>query len=357
MKEYPYLIFALNNNLYGISTTYVEEVVPLPEWIPLHSEQSSIVGAVNLRGKPLQIVDLNHPSGERSTHYRLSDNILVFRGEDFHIGIIINEVHEVRNIPPQEISAVTDREPVEIERDQMIAGVAGDTENIFIMSNPEHWLSHVEKQQVISVEDSLEIKLLDDRNADISQANDSESLPNQQPSFYENATPEERAIFRKRADNLRHSIESQAVKDLIPLAVIALNGELFGIDLAIVREFTEIRQVTPVPCCPARIVGNMNLRGEILTLVDIRERLNLPLTAIAEGSKVMAIEIEGIVAGILVEEVRDVMYLLNPLEITDNASIHHQYLKGTAPYGEQMMGILDVPSIFVQGGLIVNQVI
>ena len=164
-----------------------------------------------------------------------------------------------------------------------------------------------------------------------------------------------------RSDNLKLAVESQDVKKLKPLGVIVLNGELFGIDLAMVREFTDIRNVIPIPCCPTHIIGNMNLRGEILTLVDIRELLNLPLIGIINSSKVMIVEVEGIVAGVMVEKVSDVMFLLNPQDIKAVVgaieSINDEYLQGVAPYYEKMMNILDLPKIFLNGGLIVDEVI
>lgn len=353
MKEYSYLIFSLNNRLYGISTVHVEEVFPLPELTTISSDRPELIGTVNLRGDILTVVDLNLHLGYPLPDYRLADNIAILRGETIRMGVIVNEVHEVRDISPEKLTAVSARELelMQIEQDKIIVGVVRDEGDIFILSNPEDWLSF------ISINDSPERVIPDDGNGERSQSSDSEVLSNSLPIFCQNATPEARALFRRRADNLKLSMENQVVKDLIPLAVVVLNGDLFGIALAMVREFTEIRQVTPIPCCPAQIVGNMNLRGEILTLIDIREQLNLPLADIADSSKVMVVEVEGIVTGIVVEEVRDVMYLLNPLEITDNHSSNGKFLQGTAPYNEQTMNLLDFPSLLFKGGLIVNQLI
>jgi purine-binding chemotaxis protein CheW len=352
MKESSYLIFRLNESLYGISTVHVEEVFPLPKLTPIASDRPEFVGTVNLRGDVLSVVDLNLHLGYPLADYRLTDNIAILRGETIRMGVIVNEVREVRDISPEKLTAISAREQelMEIEPDKIIAGVVRDGGDIFILSNPENWLPSIDIQPFISVDDSPEQEILDDGSGERSQSPDSEI-------FCPNATPEERAIFKRRADELALSIENQAIEDLIPLAVIVLSGELFGITLAMVREFTEIRQVTPIPCCPARIVGNMNLRGEILTLVDIRELLNLPPTDIADSSKVMVVEVEGIVTGIVVEEVRDVMFLLNPSEITDNHSRNGKFLQGTAPYNEQTMSLLDLPSLFFKGGLILNQVI
>jgi purine-binding chemotaxis protein CheW len=222
-------------------------------------------------------------------------------------------------------------------------------------------LGYVEIQQVLSFENSLKQEIIYSHNANKFLSNVSELFLTQQPVFCPNATLEERTVFRKRADNLRLPPESQDLKTFITLAVIVLNGNLFGIDLEMVREFTDIRQVTPIPCVKAHIIGNMNLRGEILTLIDIRGLLNLPLMAMANASKAMVVEVEGIVAGLMVEEVCDVMFSLNPREIipipTATHSMNDKYLQGAAPYHEKIISILDLPKMFLNGGLIVDEVI
>src|SRR5262249_34289721 len=77
-------------------------------------------------------------------------------------------------------------------------------------------------------------------------------------SFSPEATAEERAIFRRRAQDLAPPMEQEESDGLASLAVVTLNGECYGIDLGLVREFAPLRSVTPVPCCPAHVVGQMN---------------------------------------------------------------------------------------------------
>lgn len=174
--------------------------------------------------------------------------------------------------------------------------------------------------------------------------------------FCPEATAEEREIFQARAENLKNQIEGSDLTGLMPVAVIGLNEEYFGLDLGVVREFTEITQVTPIPCCPPHIVGNMNLRGEIVTLVDIRSVLNLTRNNAIKASKAMVVQIDDLVAGVTVDRVFDVMYLsqIRPVPSAVHSS-QSEFLRGTAIYGEKMMSILDIPKIIVQGGLIVDE--
>jgi chemotaxis signal transduction protein len=110
MKEHSYLTFSLNNYLYGISLVYVEEIFSLPELTLIPQEPREIVGVVNLRGNIVPVMDLNFSFGYQSLDYRLTDSLVVLKWEQFRLGIIVNQVYEVKNISPEEITTQLDYE-------------------------------------------------------------------------------------------------------------------------------------------------------------------------------------------------------------------------------------------------------
>ncbi len=347
MKEHPYLIFRVHNSLYGINTLAVEEVFFLPELKPIPEAPRDIVGVVNVRGDILPVMDLNLRFGYITCEYQVTDSVVIIESEGSRVGLIVNQVQEVRNIQIEEITAeLTPRSGLSnFQKKNYISGVARNGEDIIILLHTNNLLNYVETEA-----DSI---------SEMSEHPEHELLQ-QAPEFCADASEEAKAIFRKRADNLRNSTANEDVTGLKPLAVIILNEELFAIDLKLVREFTKIRKVTPIPCCPPHIIGNMNLRGEILTLIDIRGLLNLPLNGTFGNHKAVVVEAEGIVTGILVQKVSDVMFL-NPADITSVPtalhSINDEYLQGTARYKDKIMSILDLPKIFLNGGLIVDEAI
>ena len=141
------------------------------------------------------------------------------------------------------------------------------------------------------------------------------------------------------------------------LAVVGLGEEYYGLELEKVREFINIPTVTRIPCCPQHIVGDINLRGEVMTLVDIRKALNLSPSE-DSTTKAIVVEVDDVVAGITVDKVLDVMYLplsditSIPLAVTKN---RQDFFLGTAPYQERTLSILDLPKILYQGGITVDQ--
>lgn len=342
----PYLIFSLNESLYGIDAIAAGEIFPLPELTPVTEAPRDVVGVVNLRGDFLPVIDLNLRFGYRPLKCQVSDSIIVLVGEESRLGMIVNQVHEVENIPLSQESYGQDFEALRKTRSlhsKFIKGIAQVENDIVMLLDTAKLLSYSEQIEAIPIDEDTEV----------------EELPEHRV-FCPQATPEERKIFRQRADNLRQLTEGQDLRGFIPVAAIALNGEYFGIDLQMVREFSDIKNITPIPCCPSHIVGNMNLRGEIVTLVDIRGILNLSPSHLSEKAKATIVSVDDCVVGITVDEVFDVTYV-NPSEIQQiPVAVHavdEEYLQGAVQYNDKVVSILDLRKIFTQGNLVVEETV
>lgn len=369
MKNKSYLIFEQNNSLYGVEASIVQEIFFLPELTPIAESPLDIVGVINLRGEILPVMDLNLRFGYPPQDYSLTDSLIVLEWQEFRVGIVVNQVHEVQAISTESIkSQLSYGREAETNTRYFIEGITQIESGIIMLINAENLIQYSQKRQE---RERTEWEFLYDngeRNNKISLLPHSAetNLPSPEGkrflefrTFCPKASPQEKAIFRERADNLKQRNDSQDfVTNKLPLAVIALNGEYFGLNLEVVREFTDIRRVTPIPCTPSHLIGNMNLRGEILTLIDIRSVLNMPLTTVNSLSKAIVVQIAELVAGIVVDEVLDVMYL-NPLEMTPVPTAVHsgndEYLRGTVPYREKMMGILDIYKMLTKGVLTVDE--
>ena len=365
METQDFIICSLNNSFYGIAAYVVKEIFYLPELTPVAEAPPDIVGVLNLRGDILPVMDLYIRLGQQPQDYQVTDSIVVLDWEGFQVGVIVNQVHEVQNIAANEITtnlsyrrgmlSKNGSQPGAVTSGKFLNGVAQVNEDLVMLINHQTLIEYSKFVNPDSNDGDGEFSATSQAAAALlleRTYNGSERL------FCPHATPEERATFKERAENLRRTTESEDFAGLIPLAVIGLNGEYFGLDLDTVREFTDISKITPIPCCPPHIVGNINLRGEIVTLVDVRGVLNLPIAAANQASKVMVVRMEDLVAGVTVDEVFDVMYL-NPTEMMPVPaavhSINDEYLRGTAPYREKMMGVLDLPKILTKGGLTVDE--
>ncbi|MFA6972536.1 MAG: chemotaxis protein CheW [Gallionella sp.] len=322
-----YLLFSLNGARYGVEAQLVLEITWLPELSHAEEAPPYIAGLVNLRGKIEPVMNLGQRLGHSPVCYRLSDSIVMLHADGVTMGIIVNEVSDVLGIPASQIEP-----PQRYDGDTAVHFVAGNAkvgEEIIMLLDVQR-LIHAPVLPTSGVPD----------------------YP--QTDFYPDAT--ERAIFRTRAHNLMQVLENLEVTERIPLSIIELGAECFGVGLEVVREFAHLRRVTVIPCCPPHIAGNMNLRGDILTLVDIRGLLNIP--AGSSAAEVIVIESGELSIGVPVDKVLEVIYL-RPADIAFLPAAAHEerneYCKGVTHYGEGMVSILDMQKILTQGGLEVEE--
>ncbi len=392
MANNQYLTFRLHDLQYGIEAALVQEIFPLPELTPIAEAPPDLLGIVNLREQVVPVMHLDLLTEYALKRCHINDFVVVVQWESLQIGILVHQVNEVIDLNDEVIEKAFYENKSDINT-TIIDGVATVDEGMIMLLNckkiirePDAVLTliwdtefHQDVMATSSIIDikqslpdeqqqySLETEDFDDVLQQIEQQleNEGKKLPISKtlPNFYDlycpNATPEERAIFRERADNLRQSIKSsEVVNRLMSLAVIRFDNQYFGLDLELVREFTDIQNLTPIPCCPNHIIGNMNLRGEIVTLVDIRNALNLSITPVNVGSKAVVIEVDNIVAGLPADQVLEVVYL-NPAEMTLLPAIEseqrEEYLLGTAPFREKTLSVLDLPKILTKGELVVNE--
>jgi purine-binding chemotaxis protein CheW len=372
MENKQYLTFRLHDLQYGIEATLVQEIFPLPELTPIAEASADIIGILNLRGQIVPIMHLVLLQKQPLPSFNLNDYLIIMKWEGLQIGMVVHEVNEVLELNAEVIENDPSSELLGNINTALIAGVAKVNQDNIALLNPETLIAQPDalltliwdaQMQLDGMETSPTSEVKDQQEQEVSQQDEEFQLPTIPPSFYDlycpNATPEERLIFQQRADNLRHTVENLKVSnELMSLAVIGFGNEYFALDLELVRAFTDISNLTPIPCCPKHIVGNMNLRGEIVTLVDIRNVLDLPTPPVSVGSHAVVVQVDDIVAGLPVDQVVE-MVELNPADMTPLpaavSELGEQYLRGIAFFQEKMLKVLDLPKIFTQGGLAVNE--
>jgi purine-binding chemotaxis protein CheW len=138
-----------------------------------------------------------------------------------------------------------------------------------------------------------------------------------------------------------------------PHAIVCFQNDYFGVALDPVREFTDIKNLFPIPCCPAHIIGNTNLRGEIVTVVDIRPWLGVAIEAVTVGSRIMVVRIGDLVVGVPISAVVDTVYLSLDTRWCDPD--FPDYIGGVIPYGERSLRLIDLPLLLNQKSLVVEE--
>jgi purine-binding chemotaxis protein CheW len=88
-----------------------------------------------------------------------------------------------------------------------------------------------------------------------------------------------------------------------------LDEETYGINVMQVQEVLRHTEIAPVPGAPDYVLGIINLRGNVVTVIDTRARFGLPPTEITDNTRIVIIEADEHVVGILVDSVAEVVYL------------------------------------------------
>lgn len=88
-----------------------------------------------------------------------------------------------------------------------------------------------------------------------------------------------------------------------------LENEIYGINVMQVQEILRYSDIASVPGAPDYVLGIINLRGNVVTVIDTRSRFGLMSAEITDNSRIVIIEAEKQVIGILVDSVAEVVYL------------------------------------------------
>ncbi|RJE75798.1 chemotaxis protein CheW [Pseudoalteromonas citrea] len=88
-----------------------------------------------------------------------------------------------------------------------------------------------------------------------------------------------------------------------------LEDETYGINVMQVQEVLRYTEIAPVPGAPSYVLGIINLRGNVVTVIDTRARFGLMSAEVTDNSRIVIIEAEKQVIGILVDSVAEVVYL------------------------------------------------
>lgn len=88
-----------------------------------------------------------------------------------------------------------------------------------------------------------------------------------------------------------------------------LAGETYGVNVMQVQEVLRHTEIAPVPGAPSYVLGIINLRGNVVTVIDTRHRFGLEPGEITDNTRIVIIEAEKHVVGILVDSVAEVVYL------------------------------------------------
>lgn len=106
------------------------------------------------------------------------------------------------------------------------------------------------------------------------------------------------------------ALKTQAVDDPVQQYVtFKLDRETYGLNVMQIQEVLRHTEIAPVPGAPDYVTGIINLRGNVVTVIDTRRRFGLNDADVTDTTRIVVLEAESQVIGILVDSVAEVVYL------------------------------------------------
>jgi purine-binding chemotaxis protein CheW len=170
------------------------------------------------------------------------------------------------------------------------------------------------------------------------------------------ASEEMKKILKARAQELaREGEKEKTTEESIEIVEFLLAYEKYGIESSYVREIHPLKELTPVPCTPAFVLGIINVRGHIVSVVDMKKFFDLPERGLTDLNKVIIVHDDSMEFGILADSILGVRTI--PTEevqapLPTLTGIHTEYLRGVT---KEPIVVLDAAKILSSRNLVVHE--
>ncbi|MBV5316537.1 MAG: purine-binding chemotaxis protein CheW [Desulfobulbaceae bacterium] len=136
--------------------------------------------------------------------------------------------------------------------------------------------------------------------------------------------------------------------NLIELATFQVGEALCGMEIQQIQEINKLPQITKVPQAPQDILGILNLRGQIVTVIDLAQRLGLGATEITPQVRVIIVNTAGGKVGLLVKQIHDVVevdLLKKEPAPVNMGGMQGRYFAGVCKQENSLIGLLHLDKV------------
>jgi purine-binding chemotaxis protein CheW len=136
--------------------------------------------------------------------------------------------------------------------------------------------------------------------------------------------------------------------EMVHVVSFSLGSEEYGVDISQVQEIIRMVEITHVPRAPHFMEGVINLRGQLIPIIDLRTRFGMPRADQTKSTRIVVTEIGSKRVGIVVDAVSEVLNI--PLEQVENApemiaGVGTEYIQGVGKVGERLIILLDLTMV------------
>ena len=255
--------FRLGDEEFGLPIAAVQEIIRVPDIVAVPNAPAQVLGVANLRGRVLSVVSLRRWFGLANDASGHTDERCVVARLGGHLAALkVDRVLGVLRLPASAIEATPE-----------LAGRGDGSQRQGVRG-------------VAKLDQGKRLVLLLDEKAILNNA-DKATVP----------------TTGEASDTKERTVESTDERQLVSFS---LGDAEFGIAIQDVQEIVRLSKITAVPRAPSYVEGVVNLRGEVLPVVDLRKRVGLPTKAVGDSTRVVVVDLKGAKAGLIVDAVREV---------------------------------------------------
>ena len=140
-------------------------------------------------------------------------------------------------------------------------------------------------------------------------------------------------------------IQKKQDAELIQLVTFSIGEEEFGVDILKVQEIIRTMEITKVPKAPEFVEGVINLRGNVIPIIDLRKRFGLETRIHDKHTRIIVIEINKMVVGFVVDSVSEVLRIpSNTVEPPPPvvSGLESEYISGVGKLENRLLILLDL---------------
>ncbi|CAN2041484.1 purine-binding chemotaxis protein CheW [Candidatus Magnetomoraceae bacterium gMMP-15] len=305
------MVFNLADHEHAVDVRKVKEILRGADISKVIEAMDFVEGVIKLRGRIVPVVNLrkrlNFPEYETNSD---SCIIIIYLNQGL-AGLRVDSVSELLTIPRSQIEAPT--EIIGGIRTHFIYGVAYLDDRFMVILNFD---------QILSIDEEISLNKLE--------------MP------YD---PEDES---KKPEQLQ--VKTDEIHKLLIRKIIAfeLDDEVYGADVEEVFEIKEMVSIMPIPNVPDFILGLINIRGNVVPVIDLRIIFNLTQKIWDNESRIIIMKEDNLLVGVVVDCVWELLRLPNDSFQTPSAAmgkINSQYFKEISLVDQRMIIVLDIKKI------------
>ena len=147
---------------------------------------------------------------------------------------------------------------------------------------------------------------------------------------------------------MSNTAEIKSENKIIELATFYVGGAVCGMDILKIQEINKLMEMTQVPKAPEYVMGILNLRGQIVTIIDLARKLGLTSTQVDEKTRNIIVNSKSEHVGLLVDKISDVIPAdkskIEPPPV-NLGGVQGKYFKGVFKTSKLLVGILEIEEV------------